>query len=648
MYNPYTPKGGSILNNIIIGTAGHVDHGKTALIKALTGIDTDRLKEEKKRGITIDLGFASLPLKNGQTAGIVDVPGHEKFISNMLAGAGGVDLALLVIAADDGVMPQTREHLGILSLLGVKSGIIALTKADLVESEWIELISTDIRECVAGTFLENAPIKAVSAFTGHGLDELKALINDMAEAIASKNSDGAFRIPVDRVFSVDGFGTVITGTITEGCIREGSDVEIYPGGTLTRVRNLQVHSKDVTEAYAGQRVAVNLASIKRETVIRGDTLATPSSMLTTMMLDVKLRILPDSSRIVRNGSRLHFYHGSYEALCKLVLLDRDELAPGEEGFAQLRFTQKVATKKDDRFVLRFYSPLETVGGGVVLNPNPKRHRRHNENILDSLRVREHGSLSENLLQTIADMSPQLSPLSGAQKLLGLTDRALIDELQHLSDNGHILFIDNKTAIDTGYRKKLEDDLQHILSEYHAANPLQDGIRREELRSRLLPGRDAAIADRLLTVLAKSGIFVVKNQKAALPSFEPKGGAGDNILMEQIEQLYKDARYTPPNADEISAKFPGKTAAVKKVHEALLSKGALVSVAPQIYFHESVYSEAAESVPAFIEHEGQITLAQTRNLFGTSRKFALALLEYFDRRGVTKKIGDARVLGKILK
>ena len=636
------------MSHIIIGTAGHVDHGKTSLIKALTGIDTDRLKEEKKRGITIELGFAHLPMSGGRTAGIVDVPGHEKFISNMLAGAGGIDLALLIVAADDGVMPQTREHLGILQLLGVSAGIIVITKADLVEPDWLELVAGDIRELVAGTFLEDAPIQAVSAHTGGGIAELTALIEKTAGEIGGKKAGGdAFRVPVDRVFSVDGFGTVITGTLIEGGLREGDEVEVYPSGLRTRVRNLQVHSRDAQSAWAGQRVAVNLASLKREDLSRGDTIATPGSMANTMMLDVKLQILPDSGRVIESGSRLHFYHGAREALCKLVLLEADRLAPGEEGFAQLRFTEEIAAKKEDRFVLRFYSPLETVGGGVILNPNPKRWRRGGGDILEALSIRETGSLAENLLQAIAEGAPRLAPLSDAQRLLGLSADVFAGELARLAERGDILLTGEKTAIDVRYRQKLEKNLRQILADYHKENPLQEGLRREELRGRLLPGRESAAADKLLGIFAETGVFILKGQKAALPDFEPKGSDSDQALAGKIETLFREGGYAPPGFEEVYALYqsPKEKNAAKKVLDALLAKGSLILVSPQIAFHKEVYADAQSKVVAFIEREGQITLAQMRDLSGSSRKFALALLEHFDRHGVTKKVGDARVLAK---
>ena len=351
------------MKNIIIGTAGHVDHGKTALIKALTGIETDRIKEEKKRGITIELGFAYLDLPDGEKAGIIDVPGHEKFVKNMLAGAGGIDLALLVIAADEGFMPQTREHLGILSLLNIPEGIIVITKKDMVDEDWLEIVCDDIRNEVKGTFLENAQMIPVSSYTGEGIEELKQAIFQLIDQKTQiKNLDVPFRIPIDRIFSVEGFGTVITGTLIEGKMKVGDPVTIYPSRIESRIRNLQVHSHDVEEAYAGQRVAVNLAGLKKSDLNKGDVVAVPDSMHTTMMIDIKLTILKDCEREILNATRLHLYHGARDVLCKVVLLDRDSISAGESCYAQLRLEEEIAVKTGDRFVLRFYSPLETIGG----------------------------------------------------------------------------------------------------------------------------------------------------------------------------------------------------------------------------------------------------------------------------------------------
>ena len=636
------------MKNIIIGTAGHVDHGKTALIRALTGIETDRLKEEKKRGITIELGFAYLDLPDGEKAGIIDVPGHEKFIKNMLAGAGGMDLVLLVVAADDGVMPQTREHLGILNLLDARSGIIVLTKCDLVDEDWVELVSEDIREAVAGSFLGDAPIVPVSSHTGRGIDTLRTLIYEKGSETSAKHMGRPFRVPVDRVFSVEGFGTVITGTLTEGTLREGDEVEIYPAGVHTRVRNLQVHGGDVDTAYAGQRVAVNLASLSREDVARGDTLAAPGSLTGSLMLDVTLRILDDCQRDIRNGSRLHFYHGTRDVLCKLALLDSDRLGPGEEGYAQLRFSEEIAVKKGDHFVVRFYSPLETVGGGVVLDPVPVKHRRGSAKVIEALKVREHGSDAEHILQAIADHARQLAPLADIQKQFGLDQTAFKAELDALAAEGQITLLGTQNAIDAEYRAALGETLRKLLSGYHRENPLQEGMRKDELRSRLLPGHKPALCDRVLDLFVDEALIRYTGQKVALATFEITYSDAERKLRGDIEKRFAAGGFTPPAFEDIYAVYPAKEKkAVEQVLEAMLAEGALVTTEPGICFAAAVVEDAKTKFRAAAEAgDGQVTLAQFRDATGSSRKYALSLLESFDRSGLTRKVGDARVPVKI--
>ncbi len=633
------------MKNTIIGTAGHVDHGKTLLIKALTGMETDRLKEEKKRGITIDLGFAWLTMPDGERVGIVDVPGHERFVKNMLSGAGGINLALLVVAADDGVMPQTREHLDILSLLDIRDGIIVITKADLVEEEWVEIVKDDISKAVAGTFLERAPMMAVSAYTGQGIDELRTLIFGKAQAAANQNLARPFRIPLDRVFSVEGFGTVVTGTLIEGSLSEGDEVEVYPSGLRSRVRNLQVHSQDVETAWAGQRVAVNLAGIKRDEVSRGDTIAAPGSMRNTLMLDVKVRALPDGKRTLRTGSRLHFYHGARDALCKLVLLGCDTLEPGQEAYAQLRFSEEIAAKKGDRFILRFYSPIETVGGGVVLDSSPEKHRRSDERVRDALGVRELGSASETLLQAILDASPKFTQLAEVQKVSGMDADTFKAELDSLIADGNVLRLSAKTAIAADFKDTLGRRLSKILRDYHAANPLQAGMRRDELRGRLMPGREISLADKMLALYEQDGLIVSAGPKVSLHDFRVTYSEGDQRVRDAIEAQFLAAEFTPPSPDELFALHPKEKAAAKRVFDALMDTGVLMMVAPQMVFRADTVDKAWAMVAAFIAENGQITLAQFRDMIGASRKYALALLEYFDKQSRTRMEGDARVLVK---
>lgn len=627
------------MKNIIIGTAGHVDHGKTALIKALTGIETDRIKEEKKRGITIELGFAYLDLPDGEKAGIIDVPGHEKFVKNMLAGAGGIDLALLVIAADEGFMPQTREHLGILSLLNIPEGIIVITKKDMVDEDWLEVVCDDIRNEVKGTFLENAQMIPVSSYTGEGIEELKQAIFQLIDQKTQiKNLDVPFRIPIDRIFSVEGFGTVITGTLIEGKMKVGDPVTIYPSRIESRIRNLQVHSHDVEEAYAGQRVAVNLAGLKKSDLNKGDVVAVPDSMHTTMMIDIKLTILKDCEREILNATRLHLYHGARDVLCKVVLLDRDSISAGESCYAQLRLEEEIAVKTGDRFVLRFYSPLETIGGGVILDSNPFKHKRNDPQVLESLNIKENGSDKEKISAALKDYSSRFETLSFLQVQTAIPKEQFDQQIQKLIKDKTAFRINDNVVIHSDYLSHLKDTAVKMLTAYHEENPLRDGMKRDEFRSKFLKYEDMAVVDKITDSLVNRKVLKIVNGCVALYDFE----AQTDNNQELIEKAFQEGGFAPESPDQIAARFP-KIKNFKAVLDSLVSSGKLIRVEDKILLHINYYNKALEMAKEYIEKNGQITLAEMRDLMGTSRKFAVAVLEYWDRRNITKKVGDARVL-----
>ena len=632
------------MKHMLIGTAGHVDHGKTALIHTLTGIETDRLKEEKKRGITIDLGFAYIDLPDGQRASIIDVPGHEKFIKNMLAGAGGIDLVLLVIAADDGVMPQTREHFGILQLLGAKEGIIVLTKCDLADDEWIGMVSEDIRSITEKTFLQDAPLVCVSSHTGQGIDVLRELIAKKISAAAPKNTSAPFRLPVDRVFTMEGFGTVITGTLIEGALHLNDQVTIYPQGKPARVRSLQVHGADVETAYAGQRVAVNLSRLKLEDVLRGDTLAAPDSLQPTRMLDVKISVMKDSPREILNGSRLHFYYGTRNVLCKAVLMDAEKLPPGGEGYAQLRFMEEVAIKRGDPFVLRFYSPTETVGGGVVLNENPKKHRKGRAaESIQALETLEYGDVGDHILQAIS--AEGIVNLDELQKRFALEQNDWNVKLEELESQGLISMIGDKNAMDYSFRENLGDKLMVLLKHYHKDNPLHEGMKKEELRSRILPGQKPAFFDQVLQLYAN--MIRVNDRLVALNEFEITYTKEQNAIREDILAKLKQGGFAPPSVDELLAihqKNKNKKLS-EQVLEAMINEGAVILAGQEIIFEAAIVEKAMGIFADIAKQEnGSVTLAQFRDDTQTSRKFALSLLEYFDRIGFTRKVDDSRVFG----
>lgn len=627
------------MKNIIIGTAGHVDHGKTALIKALTGIETDRIKEEKKRGITIELGFAYLDLPDGEKAGIIDVPGHEKFVKNMLAGAGGIDLALLVIAADEGFMPQTREHLGILSLLNIPEGIIVITKKDMVDEDWLEVVCEDIRNEVKGTFLENAQMIAVSSYTGEGIEELRQAIFQLIDQKTQiKNLDIPFRIPIDRIFSVEGFGTVITGTLIEGKMKVGDPVTIYPSRLESRIRNLQVHSHDVEEAYAGQRVAVNLAGLKKTDLNKGDVVAAPNSMHTTMMIDIKLTVLKDCEREILNATRLHLYHGARDVLCKIVLLDRDSISAGESCYAQLRLEEEIAVKTGDRFVLRFYSPLETIGGGVVLDSNPFKHKRNDPQVLESLNIKENGSDKEKISAALKDYSSRFETLDFLQVQTAIPKEQFDQQIQKLVKDKIAFRISDNVVIHVDYLNHLKDVAVKMLTAYHAENPLRDGMKRDEFRGKFIKYEDMSVVDKITDSLVNRKVLKIVNGCVALYDFE----AQTDNNQELIEKAFYEGGFSPESPDQIAARFP-KIKNFKAVLEALVNSGKLVRVEDKILLHVDYYNKALEMAKEHIAKNGQITLAEMRDLMGASRKFAVAVLEYWDRRNITKKVGDARVL-----
>ncbi|MCL2499088.1 MAG: SelB C-terminal domain-containing protein [Defluviitaleaceae bacterium] len=675
------------MTHTLIGTAGHVDHGKTTLIQALTGIDADRLKEEKKRGITIDLGYAFLPLPGGGVASIIDVPGHEKFIKNMLAGAGGIDLVLLVIAADDGVMPQTREHLNILHLLGAQEGIVVLTKCDLIDDDgWREMVREDIRETVAPTFLADAQIVEVSSHTGQGINELKELIinkintgytghpagdivhqrgTTFTEPPAGSNvpcgiSD-RFRIPVDRVFSVEGFGTVVTGTLTEGTLKLGDALTVYPAIRAAKVRRIQVHGGDAEAAFAGQRVAVNLSGLRREEVNRGDVLAPPDTLCPTRMLDVKLIALPDTPREIKTGSRLHFHYGTHNVLCKAVLLGCESLKAGQECYAQLRFTEEVAVKQGDRFVVRFYSPMETVGGGVVLHVQPKKHRKGKAAEIErTLEIREQagvsGDITARILQAIADEGPNFTPLEEIRERLGYgiiktegteppTEADVFtDAFTSLTRSNKITRIGAHHAIDETFRTQLAARLTRQLAAFHKDNPLQPGIRKEELRSRILPHIKTALFDAVLNIYEETQLIRVRETRVSLADFSVLYTPTQQQIRDDILDRIKKGGYTPPSPEELLAPWKKKNADFNQVLDALQTEGTLVTTEPGILFS----SESIENAKTIFrtpkaESHAPVTLAQFRDALGTSRKFALSILEYFDRTGFTRKEGESRVL-----
>ncbi|RKD32477.1 selenocysteine-specific translation elongation factor [Thermohalobacter berrensis] len=632
------------MKNIIIGTAGHIDHGKTELIRALTGTDTDRLKEEKERGISIELGFTYFDLPSGRRAGIIDVPGHERFIKNMLAGVAGIDIVILVIAADEGVMPQTKEHLDILNMLNIKKGIVALTKIDLVDDEWLNLVKEDIKEHLKGTFLESSPVIEVSSIKGIGINKLINTIDKLTEEVEERDIKATPRLPIDRVFTISGFGTIVTGTLIEGRIKVGDEVQIFPGNKITRIRSIQVHGNDTDVAYGGQRVAINLAGVKKSDINRGDVVAPVNSMEPTMMLDVKLRLLEDSQRIIENRTRLRLHIGTNEIFCRAVLLDKDMLLPGESCYAQLRLEEKIVAKRKDRFIVRFYSPMVTIGGGEILEPNPNKKKRFDEEAIEELKIKEQGDNKDILEKIVKDNSKDFLNVQELSKLAVMPENQILEIINKLEDRVvKFNLLKDTHIIHKEFYEQLKDEIVNELKKFHKNYPLKSGMLKEEVRSKYLGDVKPKLGDNFINNLIEENIIKQIKENIALKEFEPTFTKKQKDIKEKIEEEYKKARYKPPKKDEVISKLDYDKKEIEHVYEALLDLNILIKAKEGIIFHKEVYEKGIEIVKNFISKNGSITLAEFRDLIGTSRKYAMALLESYDQQKITRRIEDKRIL-----
>lgn len=625
-----------------------MDHGKTCLIRALTGAETDRLKEEKKRGITIELGFAEMPNPLGRQIGIIDVPGHEKFVRNMLAGIGGIDLVLLVVAADEGVMPQTVEHFEILKMLDIKKGIVVITKSDLVDSEWLELVKEDIKDIIKGTFLEGASIIDVSSHTGDNIETLKSLIFEKLDGPGSRREDpGLLRIPVDRVFTMEGFGTVITGTLLEGSLSTGSEVQIYPGQKIAKVRNIQVHGSMTESASAGQRTAVNLTNIKKDEIKRGDVVAAKGSLMQTMMIDVKLTMFDDSMRTLLNGSRLHLYYGSAETLCKAILLDKEALKSGESGYAQLRMEEEIAVRKGDRFIIRFYSPVETIGGGIILDANPVKHKRFKDNVIDALTIKESGQEEQILAQTLLEISKTLPTCKDLALKLGRTENEVAGELLHLESEGKAINLNDGTFVHEAYMKQIIDISKELLADFHQKNPISAGIPKGEFRKKMadkLFFKDPKGTDTILKHLVGMGSVKDSDNFISLPDFQIEYRPEHMDILNRIEKQYLESGFEIPELEDLLDKEKDRDREItRQIIESMAEQGKLKRLSYQYYMHISHWDEALKRFYSHMESQGSISLAEYRDLLGSSRKYAVLILEYLDEQKITSMKDDARIL-----
>lgn len=629
------------MKNIIVGTAGHIDHGKTTLIKALTGRNTDRWEEEQRRGITIDLGFTYFDLKNGDRVGIIDVPGHEKFINNMVAGVVGMDLVLLVVAADEGIMPQTREHMDILGLLGIKKSILVINKCDLVDEEWLELVEEEIQEELEGTFLEGAPVVKVSAATGQGLDELTDTIQQlMSDEVVAKDTQTIPRLPIDRAFTLSGFGTIITGTLISGTITREDVLEMYPIGKECKIRNIQVHGQNQDKCYAGQRVAINLSNVKKKEIRRGCVLAPKNSMKNTDLLDVKLKVLEDSMRILTNHERLHLYTGTSEILCRAVLLDKEQIGPGEEGLVQLRLEEEIAVKRGDRFVVRFYSPMETIGGGIVLEPNPVRKKRFDAQAIEELKKKESGSLGDVMELQIKEHGDTMITLAELAKVMAHSVDELKEYLEELEESGTIFVFPMKKDTylwhrdsEFAVRQKIEETLQ----KYHSEHPYRYGMKKAEIHNTFLKKIKPNIFDAYIERMMGENVYGRREEYLSLPGYEVPKDAMYLQTEKLIEDTFEKAGYDFVRFSEIDfGKIPRQTA--EDVVLMMIDEGKVLRINEEMFTMKHLMDEAKEKIQNHLKEENLITIAQVRDMFSTSRKSAKPILEYMDSIKVTKKTG----------
>lgn len=629
------------MKNIIIGTAGHIDHGKTTLIKALTGRNTDRWEEEQRRGITIDLGFTYFDLPSGDRAGIIDVPGHERFINNMVAGVVGMDLVLLVIAADEGIMPQTREHMDILNLLGIEKSIIVLNKCDLVDEEWLELVEEEVKEELHGTFLEHAPVVKVSAATGEGLDSLiDTIVHMTSDEVVSKDVQTIPRLPIDRAFTLSGFGTIITGTLVSGTITKEDTLEMYPIGKECKIRSIQVHGQDKNECYAGQRVAINLSNVKKKEIKRGCVLAPPNSMKNTDLLDVKLQILESSMRILTNHTRLHFFTGTSEILCRAVLLDKEEIGPGESGYVQLRLEEEIAVRRGDKFVVRFYSPMETIGGGVILEPNPGVKRRFREEVIEELKRKESGSTADVIELHVKEHKDTLITMTELAKLTALSVEEVQEDVKELEEQGLVcVFPMRKDTYvwHTDSKRAAGQLLNQALKNYEDKYPYRYGMKKAEVQVTHFPKIKPNVFDKIIEKLIDEGHLKRVEEFLCTPEYEVRKDEIYGKVSKILIDTFAKAKYDFVRYSEIDFKGISRDIA-DDILNILLEEQKIVKVTDDMYTLSEYMQHAKELIQEKLQENPVITIAQVRDIFETSRKSAKPILEYMDGIKVTKKTG----------
>lgn len=630
-------KGDNMKNNIIIGTAGHIDHGKTTLVKALSGIETDTTKEEKERGLSINLGFAYFDLPNGKRCGIVDVPGHEKFIKNMLAGVSGINLVLLLIDAKEGIMPQTKEHVDILSLLGINNCIVVITKIDLVDKEYLELVREDVEDYISNTSLSGSKIIEVDSISRKGIEKLLEEIEKETSYIEQKNINKDARLNIDRVFQIKGFGTVVTGTLIEGQVNVGDELELYPSGLRVKVRNIQVHEKDVNTAYAGQRTAINLANIKLSDVKRGDSLAKEGSLIITNVIDVEIKLISHIKYSLELWDRIRFYTGTIEVMARVVPLGTDKIASGEKGFVQLRLEEEIAIKNQDKFIIRTYSPMETIGGGIILDSKPIKHTRFNEEVLLRLTSQLSGNLEQLILNNLLLSDSFIVSINEIKKELGCQIEELNSAINELERDKAII----KTPMGYIHEKKYNEileDVKKILADYHTKYKLRAGMPRIELVSKFkIVKKDLNV---LLDIFVNNGFIQSTNNIISNNNFKVEYNSQQSKEKVSIEKILLESGYTPPSKKELI----NNSKVRKEVLESLIGTK-VINLDEDLVIHNNYYKEAANKVREHFITNDKLTLAEFRDMTGSSRKYSMAILESLDRDKVTRRVENYRVLIK---
>lgn len=629
--------------SLVLGTAGHIDHGKSTLVSALTGTDPDRLPEEKARGVTIELGFAELTLPSGRTMGVVDVPGHERFVRQMVAGATGIDVVLLVVAADDGVMPQTREHLAIIDLLGIPKGVVAVTKADLVEADWTEMVAEDVRALLKGTSIDGAPIVPVSARTGTGLPELLATLDEVAASAETRHSNLPLRLPVDRVFTIAGAGTVVTGTLWSGVARRDDQVELHPSGRRGRIRSVQMHGAQVDKAVAGNRVALNIAGLEKDEITRGDIVAEPGTLSVTDRFDARFTYLGSEDRPFESGTRVHVHHGTREVLGRVLLMEGESVSPGQSMLAQVRLEEPLAPRYGDRFIIRSYSPMWTIGGGVVLDALPLRRttlKPHERELLDALLAHDLSGAALGLLASRA------LPMTSAQvaAAIGVPRAQVADELnkaslERLKVSGETYFVTAEA------HDSLLAAVERELLAFHDANPKATGVGVPVLRDRVDRRIEPKVFDALLELAVGRGAVVLAGGEARHPKAASSAIAADAEAETRLGELLVLQALAPATTAELAAETGVDVGLARKVLGRMANAGRVIRLGPDLHFDAKAVDSAREKIVAYLKEHGTMLAKDARDVTGSSRKYVVPLLEYFDAQGVTRREGDIRTLGK---